>query len=178
MNGHTIFLFLYQFEIVYWQLNVSDKLNCDSSRFWASLVAQMVKNPPAMWVRSLGSEDSLQEGMATHCSILAWRIPCTEEPDSYGPYSQRVGPDWSYLAHMHTRHCGCSWDRLGYMNHNHYSRTSSQRHSKIYAPWNVQKGPQDLILKYTGNERKDYINVRKTNLCPMRSCNHSTSVTL
>ena len=59
---------------------MSDKLNCDSSRFWASLVAQMVKNPPAMWVRSLGSEDSLQEGMATHCSILAWRIPCTEEP--------------------------------------------------------------------------------------------------
>ena len=44
---------------------------------WASLVAQMVKNLPAMWeiwVRSLGWEDPLKEGMATHSSILAWRI--------------------------------------------------------------------------------------------------------
>ena len=45
---------------------------------WASLVAQMVKNPPAMqetWVQSLGWEDPLEEGMATHPSILVWRIP-------------------------------------------------------------------------------------------------------
>ena len=45
---------------------------------WASLVAQMVKNLPAMWetwARSLDQEDSLGEGMATHSSILAWRIP-------------------------------------------------------------------------------------------------------
>ena len=44
----------------------------------ASLVAQMVKNLPAMletWVRSLGWEDPLEEGMAAHSSILAWRIP-------------------------------------------------------------------------------------------------------
>ena len=50
---------------------------------WASLVAQMVKNPPAVreiWVRSLGQEDPLEKGMATHSSILAWRIPGTEEP--------------------------------------------------------------------------------------------------
>ena len=49
----------------------------------ASLVAQMVKNLPAMWetwVRSLGREDPLERGMATHYSILAWRIPWTEEP--------------------------------------------------------------------------------------------------
>ena len=45
---------------------------------WASLVAQLVKNPPAMqetWVWSLGWKDLLEEGMATHSSILAWRIP-------------------------------------------------------------------------------------------------------
>ena len=45
---------------------------------WASLVAQTVKNPPAMqetWVQSLGQEGLLEEGMATHSSILAWRIP-------------------------------------------------------------------------------------------------------
>ena len=43
----------------------------------------MVKNLPAMWetwVRSLGEEDPLEKGMATHSSILAWRIPWTEEP--------------------------------------------------------------------------------------------------
>ena len=49
----------------------------------ASLVAQTVKNLPAKWetrVRSLGWEDRLEKGMATHSSILAWRIPWTEEP--------------------------------------------------------------------------------------------------
>jgi len=43
----------------------------------------MVKNLPAMqetWVQSLGQEDPLEKGMATHCSTLAWRIPWTEEP--------------------------------------------------------------------------------------------------
>ena len=47
---------------------------------WASLVAQLVKNPPAMretWVRSLDWEDPLEKGKATHSSILAWRIPWT-----------------------------------------------------------------------------------------------------
>ena len=49
-------------------------------RYGASLVAQLVKNPPAMWetwVRSLGWEDPLEKGKATHSSILAWRIPWT-----------------------------------------------------------------------------------------------------
>ena len=47
---------------------------------WASLVAQLVKNPPAMWetwVQSLGLDDPLEKGKATHTSILAWRIPWT-----------------------------------------------------------------------------------------------------
>ena len=47
---------------------------------WASLVTQLVKNPPAMWetwVQSLGREDPLEKGKATHSSILAWRIPWT-----------------------------------------------------------------------------------------------------
>ena len=50
---------------------------------WASLVAQMGKNLPAMQetrVQSLGWEDLLEKGMATHSSTLAWRIPWTEEP--------------------------------------------------------------------------------------------------
>ena len=48
-----------------------------------SLVAQMVKNPPAIWetwVRLLGWKDPVKEGMAVHSRILAWEIPWTEEP--------------------------------------------------------------------------------------------------
>ena len=51
--------------------------------FGASLVAQMVKNPPAMWeaqVQSLGREDPLKKEMATHFSTLAWKIQWMEEP--------------------------------------------------------------------------------------------------
>ena len=59
---------------------------------WASLVAQLVKNLPAMqetWVQSLGWEDPLEKAKATHSSILAWRIPWTVQ--SMG--LQRVGHD-------------------------------------------------------------------------------------
>ena len=63
--------------------------------FLASLVVRMVKNLPAMqegWVRSLGWEDPLEEGMATYTSILAWRIPWTREPGKLqSMWSQRVG---------------------------------------------------------------------------------------
>ena len=64
---------------------------------WASLVAQMVKNLPAMQetrVQSLDQEGPLEKEVATHSSVLAWRIPWTEEPG--GPQSmvlQRVGLD-------------------------------------------------------------------------------------
>ena len=53
---------------------------------WAPPLAQRVKNLPVVqetqerWVQSLGQEDLLEEEMATHCSILAWKIPWTEEP--------------------------------------------------------------------------------------------------
>ena len=66
-----------------------------SSYSWVSLLTQVVKNLPAVgetWVLSLGREDPLEEGMATHSGILAWRIPWTEDPgglQSMG--SQRVG---------------------------------------------------------------------------------------
>ena len=63
---------------------------------WASLVALMVKNPPAMWetwLRSLGWEDPLEKGMATHSSILAWRIPWTGQPGGLQSWGHRVGHD-------------------------------------------------------------------------------------
>ena len=68
----------------------------------ASLVAQMVKNPPAIQeiqVRSLGWEVPLKEGMATHSSIHAWRIQWTEEPGGLQAIgSHRVEHNWSNLS--------------------------------------------------------------------------------
>ena len=64
------------------------KLNCGN--YWTSLVAQTVKNMPAMQetrVQSLGQEDPLEKGMATHSSILSRRITWTEEPSS--PWSHK-----------------------------------------------------------------------------------------
>ena len=65
---------------------------------WASLMAQMEKNPPAMpetWVQFLGWEDPLEKGMETHSSILAWRIPWTEDSDKlWSMGSQTIGHDW------------------------------------------------------------------------------------
>ena len=82
LNYHTI------------ALNIN---NCLFICYSVSQVVQWVKNPPAMQetqVQSLGQEDTLEEGMATHSSIPAWRIPRTEEPG--GPQyigSQRVRQD-------------------------------------------------------------------------------------
>ena len=68
---------------------------CFLLMFWASLVAQLVKNPPAMQetcVQSLGWKDSLEKEMASHSSILAWKIPWTEGPGGLQSMeSQRAG---------------------------------------------------------------------------------------
>ena len=63
----------------------SDNFFKGLQKFWASLVAKMVKNLPPMqetWIQSLGWKDPLEKGMATHSSILAWRIPWAEVPDA------------------------------------------------------------------------------------------------
>ena len=66
---------------------------------WASLVAQMVKNPPALWdtwLWSLGWEDPLQEGMATHSSILAWRVPV--DRGAWQATVHGVTKSWTHLS--------------------------------------------------------------------------------
>ena len=76
------------------------KLNCGN--YWTSLVAQTVKNMPAMQetrVLSLGQEDPLEKGMATHSSILAWRIPWTREPGRLQSMGLR---SWTQLSYSHT----------------------------------------------------------------------------
>ena len=79
---------------------------CGMRTLGASLVAQMVKNLPVVQeiqVRSLGRADPLEKEMITHFSILAWRIPWTEEPgglQSMG--SQRVRHDWATVTFTFT----------------------------------------------------------------------------
>ena len=70
----------------------------------------MVKNPPTnkgdieMCVHSLGQEDPLEEGLATHSSILAWRISWTEEPDGLQSIaSHRIRHNWSDSARTHRK---------------------------------------------------------------------------
>ena len=71
----------------------------------ASLVDQMVENPPAMqetWVQCQGREDPPEKGKATHSGILAWRIPWTEEPGGLQSMGlQRVGHDRASNIHTH-----------------------------------------------------------------------------
>ena len=66
---------------------------------WASLVAQTVKNPPAIqetWFESLDWEDPLEEGMATHSSILAWRIP--RDRGAWQDVVHGVAKSWTQLS--------------------------------------------------------------------------------
>ena len=69
------------------------------------ILAQMVKHTPAMQeteVQSLDQEDPLEKEMATHSSILAWRIPCTEEPGGLQSMElQKVGHDRATNTHTH-----------------------------------------------------------------------------
>ena len=65
-----------------WQQTPPKWWKSDKGKCWASLVAQKVKNPRAMqetWVRSMGQEDLLEKRMATHFSILAWKIPFKQQ---------------------------------------------------------------------------------------------------
>ena len=67
----------------------------------ASLVAQMVKNLPVMWetwVRALGQEDPLEKEMATHSSILAWRIPWIGELVGYSPWGRKESDMTEWLT--------------------------------------------------------------------------------
>ena len=70
----------------------------------------MVKNLPAMWgtqIRSLGQEDPLENEMATHFSILLWRIPWTEELGSYSPWSHKDLDTTELLTHTN-QSCLCN----------------------------------------------------------------------
>ena len=142
--------------------------------YLASLVAQMVKILPQMretQVRSLGQEDPLEKGMATHSSTLAWRISWTEEfgrLQSMG--SQRVGHDWATNIHTHwgdaASQVALAVNNLpanaGYTRDLGLIRGSGRspgiemaRHSSILAwkvPWTEELGR----LQYIGPQRAGY----------------------
>ena len=82
------------------ELDMTEQLSLHFICHWASLVAQTGKNLPAMpetWVQSLGQEDPLEEVMATHSSILAWRITWTEE-------SGRLHTPWGHKESQRDGH--------------------------------------------------------------------------
>ena len=73
---------------------------------WASLMAQTLKNLPAMQetqVWFLGWGDPLEKGMANHSIILPWRIPWTEDPGGYSPWGCKESDMTEWLTHTHTR---------------------------------------------------------------------------
>ena len=139
-----------------------------------SSVAQMVKNPPAMqetWVWSLGREDPLEKGMATHSSILAWEIPWTEEAGKLQSMGlQRVGQGrankweraWQTSSHdpwelaVHAQ-LGCAVFQLKVNNlaeHHHQTRSlrdctvsrQKQDHNHI---WTLQNMSTIQATKYS-----------------------------
>ena len=89
---------------------------------WASQMAQWVKNLPVMretqeiWVPSLGWEDPLEQEMATHSNILAWKIPWTEEPGLHSKGPQRIRHDWVTKQVRQDRHPGyiCDWSLISF----------------------------------------------------------------
>ena len=96
--GGVKFIYIFFFPYVFGCISKEPLPNLRSQVVMpVSLVAQRLKRLPAMretWVRSLGQEDPLEKEMATHSSILAWRIPWTEEPGGLqSTGSQRVGHD-------------------------------------------------------------------------------------
>ena len=74
---------------------------------WGFPSGSLVKNPPVMqelqetWVRSLGQEDSLEEGMATHSSTLTWKIPWTEPPEGYSSWVCKESDMTKATEHAH-----------------------------------------------------------------------------
>ena len=82
--GKPLSPYVRDLDLIWWWCKGKISLECTTPIYCASLVAQMVKNLPAVqetWIGSLGREDPLGKGMATHSRILVWRIPWTEGPD-------------------------------------------------------------------------------------------------
>ena len=130
---------------------------------WASLMAQLVKNPPAMWetcVWSLGWEDPLEKEMATYSSILAWRIPWTVKSMEL----QRVRHDWGTITFLHLgfwRHGLLKWidkSRKWFLGSSLLFKLIPWRtYSQSFPKWCRLPPPHFWSWKWTkGNERNRF----------------------
>ena len=149
----NIFLLVYQFQPS-WYIFQCLKL------FFFDIV-NIYKNPPAnvepacQCVQSLGRDDALEEGMATHSSILPWRIPWTEEPGGYSPQDHKE-LDMTEVT-QHTLHAHLSISLLCAKNLK-VSRTGRLNVSLIHTPKRLfvqsrfsnshSPGPEGKILRY------------------------------
>ena len=126
---------------------------------WASLVAQRLKHLPAMqeaWVRSLGWEDPLEKGMATHSSNLTQKIPWTEELGSLQSMgSQRVRHDSVTSLHFTSLQSGCTTRRL--KKSFIFSKSERKKKTKpLPISSNIQKGEKRQIKKFRENRNHKY----------------------
>ena len=165
---------------------------------WTSLVTQLVKNPPAMretWVRSLGWKSPLEKGMATHSSILAWRIPWTEEPGGRGLQSMgshRIRHNWviKRTQHTHTqtqeaptgKNSGMIWtsakmvSAMGWNTMNCFTHTHTHTHTHTPSQkpfsgqhWRVPTHFENWLIKRKNQAFILFFSILKVaQLCPTR----------
>ena len=110
------------------------------------MVAQMVKNLPAMqetWVWSLGWEDPLEEGMATHSSILAWRIHGQRSLASYSPWGSQ---NQIRLSNSHTHTHTHTTEQLTHI-HTHRRLSNTHTHTRTHTPWGQQEAAEGSRLQ-------------------------------
>ena len=120
---------------------------------WASLVAQLVKNPPAMGetrVQSLGGEDPLEKGKATHSSILVWRILSCKESDMTERFSLSQG-FWCPKAWDALNPCrSCLWGSLVYLKCIHWLWRGTHLDWREALPLSIQAGLRPFLSLHQG----------------------------
>ena len=123
----------------------------------ASLIAQWVKNLPAMqenWVRFLGREDPLEKEMATHSSVLAWRIPWTEEPGGLQSMELQESDTTEWLNH-----------------HHHIYISQGRRRKRIEQDEDTLSGGMDLLQHTSFCHWEQGADERAVFLCVATKCN-------
>ena len=140
-----------------WPCDQSWRISCHL--LWVSLMALMAKNLPAMqeiWVQSLGQEDPLEKGMATHSSILAWRIPWTKEP---GRLQSKV---LQRVRHKNRDHFQWVWSYpfqfyLFWRVDFQVSELNPQWEKKCIVIWDVKEVPYNTYLEHSDSKLRTWI---------------------
>ena len=116
------------------------------------------------WIQYLSQEEPVEEGMTTHSSILAWRIPWTETPGSLQPIgSQRVRHNWSDLAHTHTKR---GKEVILFLPHANTVRSCPLQARKWTFRWDQFSQQLDLGLSASRTARNKYLEFKS----PCQQC--------